>query len=126
MTGSKQRKKSCGRSLSKIMKNITHARQKHLSWIKKKCVSIVSLSLFCCSKVFQSQNDDSDDSESSSSSSDEDEFADELDCYLSSGHIKGVTDPIKWWHENQASYSRLSRMAKDFLMIPGKHFIFSL
>ena len=59
-------------------------------------------------KVFQSRNDDSDDSESSLSSSDEEEFMDELDRYLSSGHIKGVNDPIKWWHDNQGSYPRLS------------------
>ena len=55
---------------------------------------------FIVSRVSQSQNDDSNDSESLSSSSDEKEFADELDRYLSSGHIKGVEDPIMWWHEN--------------------------
>ena len=46
---------------------------------------------------------------------------DELDHYLSSGHIKGVDDPIKWWHDNQGSYPHLSRMARDYLTIPGQY-----
>ena len=32
----------------------------------------------------------------------------------------GVDDPIKWWHDNQGSYPRLSRMARDYLTIPGQ------
>ena len=104
-----------------------HPRKPKKSQLAKKKVRIHRFFIFILLlKVFQSQNDDSDDSESSSSSSDEEEFADELERYLSSGRIKGVTDPIKWWHENQGSYPRLSRMAKDFLTIPGKDYIFSL
>ena len=86
----------------------------------KKKVSIhIVIILFFVSRSFQSRNDDTDDSESSSSSSEEEEFVEELDRYLSSGRIKGVKDPLKWWHDNQGSYLRLSRMAKDYLSIPG-------
>ena len=46
---------------------------------------------------------------------------DELDHYLSSGRIKGVDDPIKWWHDNQGSYPHLSQMARDYLTIPGQY-----
>ena len=81
---------------------------------------------FAVSRFFQSHNDELDDSESPSSSSNEEEFADKLDRYISSGRIKGVKDPIRWWHENQASYPRLSRMAKDYLTIPGQYSLFSL
>ena len=86
----------------------------------KKKVSIhIVIILFFVSRSFQSRNDDINDSESSSSSSEEEEFIEELDRYLSSGRIKGVKDPLKWWHDNQGSYPRLSRMAKDYLSIPG-------
>ena len=87
----------------------------------KKAVRIIYSNLFCLFKSFQSRNNDSNDPESSSSSSDEEEFADELDRYLTSGRIKGVDDPIQWWHENQVSYPHLSRMAKDYLTIPGRY-----
>jgi hypothetical protein len=46
------------------------------------------------------------------------ELLDELDRYL-------ATDPeltdnaLKWWHEHRAMYPRLSRMALDYLTIPG-------
>lgn len=76
---------------------------------------------FVVSSVFQSQNNSSSESESSSSSSNEEDFADELDRYLSSGCIKGVDDLLRWWHENQASYPHLSHMAKDYLTIPGQY-----
>ena len=100
-------------------------RKPKTSQTSKKKVCIYKLFIFSIvSRVSQSQNNDSDDSESSSSSSDEEEFADELDHYLSSGHIKGVEDPILWWHENQASYPCLLRMEKDFLSILGKFFFF--
>ena len=107
-------------NLSEITKNISLANRNHLCQLKERLVFIKFFISFCHSRAFQSQKDDSDDSESSSSSSDEEGFADELNRYLSSGRIKGVDDPVKWWHENQASYPRLSRMAKDFLTIPGK------
>ena len=90
------------------------------SQTSKKKVCIYKLFIFFYH--FKSLHDDSDDSESPSSSSDEEEFADELDHYLSSGHIKGVENPIMWWHENQASYPHLLHMAKDFLSILGKFF----
>ena len=46
----------------------------------------------------------------------------ELDQYLKSPRIKDVKDPLKWWYENRGLYPRLSRMARDFLMIPGDFF----
>ena len=46
----------------------------------------------------------------------------ELDQYLKSPRIKDVKDPLKWWYENRGLYPRLSRMARDFLMIPGVFF----
>lgn len=93
---------------------LANRRQKILSHLKKVSNRIISI-LFFGSRSFQSRNDDddTDDSESSSSSSHEEEFAEELDLYRSSGRIKGVKDPIKWWHDNQGSYPRLSRMARD-------------
>ena len=74
---------------------------------------------FIISSVFQDLDDYDGTSDSSSSSSNDEDCADELDRYLSAGCIKGVEDPLKWWYENQASYPRLSRMAKDYLTIPG-------
>jgi hAT family C-terminal dimerisation region len=45
---------------------------------------------------------------------------DELDRYLSTGHIKDVTDPLSWWVENKGTYPRLWWMAWDYLTIPGE------
>ena len=51
----------------------------------------------------------------------------ELDQYLKTKRVKDVEDPLKWWFDNHGSYPRLSRMARDFLMIPGEfHFILGL
>jgi hypothetical protein len=50
------------------------------------------------------------------------ELLDELDRYL-------ATDPeptdnaLKWWEEHRAMYPRLSRMALDYLTIPGKSIV---
>ena len=44
----------------------------------------------------------------------------ELDHYLKSPRVKGVTEPLQWWFDNRGSYPRLSRMAQDFLIIPGE------
>lgn len=103
------------------MKNMLLVNHQHLSHLKERSASLV-ISFFIVSTVFQARSNDSDESDRASSSSDEEEFADELDRYLSSGRIKAVDDPLKWWHENQGSYPRLSRMAKDFLTIPGQFF----
>ena len=46
----------------------------------------------------------------------------ELDHYLKSARVKDVNDPLQWWHDNRGSYPRLSRMARDFLTIPGESF----
>ena len=43
---------------------------------------------------------------------------DELDAYLASG-IEDVADPLKWWDEHRSTYPHLSRMALDYLTIPG-------
>ena len=60
------------------------------------------------------------DTDSDSSSDDEEQLLMELDHYLKSARVKNVKDPLKWWIMNHASYPRLSRMAIDFLVIPGK------
>ena len=46
----------------------------------------------------------------------------EMDHYLKSARVKGVSDPLQWWVDNRGSYPRLARMARDFLTIPGKSF----
>jgi hypothetical protein len=44
---------------------------------------------------------------------------DELTRYLSEP-TERVLDPLLWWIEKKAFYPRLSRMALDYLCIPGK------
>ena len=46
----------------------------------------------------------------------------ELDHYLSND-VENVADALAWWDEKQAIYPRLSRMARDYLSIPGKDHI---
>lgn len=60
----------------------------------------------------------------SDSSTEEEELLTELDHYLKSARVKSVKDPLQWWVDNRASYPRLFRMARDFLLIPGE-FCFS-
>jgi hypothetical protein len=43
---------------------------------------------------------------------------DELAVYLLAP-IEEAEDPILWWSERRAVYPRLSRMALDYLTIPG-------
>lgn len=43
----------------------------------------------------------------------------ELDKYLNSNTVK-IANPLKWWTENSHTYSQLSRMALDYLSIPGR------
>jgi len=59
-------------------------------------------------------NDSEPDLDSSGMSSDEDEFASELDRYLSTPRIKDVKDPLDWWYGNRGTYPRLWRMARDY------------
>ncbi|KIM68762.1 hypothetical protein SCLCIDRAFT_20092 [Scleroderma citrinum Foug A] len=42
----------------------------------------------------------------------------ELDTYLASD-IEDVVDALKWWHERCSTYPCLSRMAFNYLTIPG-------
>jgi hypothetical protein len=49
------------------------------------------------------------------------ELRDELARYLSTDPEQ-VKDVLLWWHEHEAMYPRLSRMALDYLTIPGKAF----
>ena len=60
----------------------------------------------------------------SDDSSDEEDFITESDNYLKSPRVKNIKDPLNWWYENHGLYPRLSRMARDFLMIPGKFYLF--
>jgi hypothetical protein len=45
-------------------------------------------------------------------------FDDELKRYLAAP-VERTLDPLRWWVENEAIYPRLSRMARDYLSIPG-------
>lgn len=44
----------------------------------------------------------------------------ELDRYLTAD-VEHVTDAIIWWHERRHTYPSLSRMALDYLTIPGTY-----
>lgn len=43
----------------------------------------------------------------------------ELERYLSTDTVP-VEDALSWWFENKHVYPRLSRMAFDYLTIPGE------
>lgn len=47
------------------------------------------------------------------------ELRDELDRYLGTDP-ESVGDVIAWWHDRRNAYPELSRMALDYLTIPGK------
>jgi hypothetical protein len=42
----------------------------------------------------------------------------ELDSYLRLP-VEKVKEPLRWWYENRRDYPTLSRMALDYLSIPG-------
>lgn len=46
------------------------------------------------------------------------ELHDELDRYLSTD-TEDVRDGLSWWYERRATFPCLSRMARDYLSIPG-------
>src|SRR6266478_3678755 len=48
------------------------------------------------------------------------ELLDELDRYLSTDP-EHVQNPLAWWHERRKMYPTLSRMALDYLSIPGMY-----
>ena len=56
--------------------------------------------------------------ERSSTAADDDDDEDELDTYLAQP-VEATADPLKWWTERAAIFPRLSRMARDYLSIPG-------
>jgi hypothetical protein len=68
-----------------------------------------------------SDDSSNEDTETDSSTEDE-ELMTELDRYLKTPRVKKLKDPLQWWIDNIASYPRLSRMARDFLVIPGEFF----
>ena len=45
---------------------------------------------------------------------------DELECYLNTDP-EHVTDVLLWWFKRQHTYPTLSRMAMDYLTIPGAY-----
>lgn len=51
------------------------------------------------------------------------ELSDELARYLSI-NVEDVDDPIQWWSDRKTQYPNLSRMAIDFLTLPGEFVIF--
>ena len=44
----------------------------------------------------------------------------ELERYLCTD-VEHVTNPVAWWYEWHAVYPSLSRMALDYLTIPGEY-----
>lgn len=46
-------------------------------------------------------------------------LVDELDRYLQEP-TEAAPNPLLWWKENQFRYPHLSRMARNYLCIPGK------
>ena len=46
---------------------------------------------------------------------------DEIDHYLATPIDGKVTDAMRWWHDRQTQFPRLSRMALDYLSIPGMY-----
>jgi hAT family C-terminal dimerisation region len=53
------------------------------------------------------------------------EHCDELARYLSTGP-EAVDDVLMWWYEHSAMYPCLSRMALDYLTVPGASRSFKL
>ena len=51
---------------------------------------------------------------------------DELEMYLSTERELSVKDGLLWWYERKHIYPRLSRMAMDYLSIPGNLSFFIL
>lgn len=49
------------------------------------------------------------------------ELRSELDAFLSTDP-EYVEDVLTWWYEKRTTYPRLSRMALDYLTIPGTYF----
>lgn len=45
---------------------------------------------------------------------------DELDRYLAMD-VEDMKDGLMWWYERRTTFPRLSRMARDYLSIPGKY-----
>jgi hypothetical protein len=50
---------------------------------------------------------------------------DEVDRYLATD-TEDVADPLLWWSERRSMYPCLSRMALDYLSIPGTSIFFIL
>lgn len=48
---------------------------------------------------------------------------DELDRYLLA-EVEDVKDGLMWWFERRSTFPRLSRMARDYLSIPGRLRVF--
>jgi hypothetical protein len=46
------------------------------------------------------------------------DLSSEIDRYLKAD-IENVTDPVQWWYDHRTTYPRLSRMALNYLTIPG-------
>ena len=51
------------------------------------------------------------------------ELRDELERYLSM-ETEQVSDVLLWWFEHKNVYPHLSRMALDYLSIPGEYLLF--
>lgn len=52
------------------------------------------------------------------------EQPDELERYLNADIVRQAENPIAWWMDHKHAYPRLSRMALDYLTIPGMFLLF--
>ena len=46
-----------------------------------------------------------------------------VDCNIAAD-VEDVTDGLIWWYERHAMFPQLSRMARNYLSIPGEFFFF--
>lgn len=53
-----------------------------------------------------------------------DATVDEVTRYLQTPP-EGVDDALAWWYEHRHIFPKLSRMARNYLSIPGKPFLIS-
>ena len=47
------------------------------------------------------------------------DYRDELDHYLAT-EVENVKDALSWWYQRRDKFPRLSRMARNYLSIPGE------
>jgi hypothetical protein len=93
---------------SSSLRQSPRASQRNLEYVSSFCFPKIVISL-----IFQNQFDDLDECHPPKKG-----IRDELDRYLSTDP-EGTKDPMKWWTAKRSDFPCLSRMAMDYLSIPG-------